>query len=87
MLGGALHEQLEHMVMVAFDKGPVSASILTLDQHFNDATAVWSTVSIVAQENDLRVFAAVFFDQSQNAVQFGQLPMDIADCINRGICL
>ena len=63
VLWWALHEQFKHVVVVAFDKGPIAARVFTLDQQVNHTAAVWATIGVVTQEHNLCILAAIFFNQ------------------------
>ena len=63
VLWWALHEQLKHVVVVAFDKCPIAARAFALDQQINHTEAVWTAISVVTQEHNLCILTAIFFNQ------------------------
>jgi hypothetical protein len=69
--------------MIAFEERPVSALFLSFDKHIDHAVAVGAAISVITKEDDLGIFAAVIFDQVQDAMKFGQLTMDITNGVNR----
>jgi hypothetical protein len=84
MLRRALHKQLEHVVMIALDEGPIPFVIFALNQQINDATAVWSAIHKITDKKQVSIVATIGIDQRQRAVKLRHLSVDITEGIEHG---
>ena len=79
----SLQKPLKHPVMIAFQKGPISSGIATLDQKIQYAPTVRPPVNIIPKKYDGGRRPTIFFNPVYRFDQLRQLAMNVTNCIER----
>lgn len=72
----------KHTVMVALEARPVAPIGLPLHEAVDHATAVRTTIHIVAYKDDLGLCPAITFDQFESALQLFGLSVDVTNSVD-----